>query len=52
MNSEGKEEKKFSKKDGCRRCGTRRGLIGKYGLFICRRCFKDIAEKIGFRKYD
>ncbi|MFH1224780.1 MAG: 30S ribosomal protein S14 [Candidatus Diapherotrites archaeon] len=52
MNSEGKEEKKFDKKGGCRRCGTRRGLISKYSLFICRRCFKDIAEKIGFRKYD
>lgn len=36
----------------CRVCGTRTAVIRKYGLYICRRCFKDVAEKIGFRKYD
>ena len=35
----------------CRICGTTRGVIGKYGLMICRRCFKEVAEKLGFRKY-
>jgi small subunit ribosomal protein S14 len=35
----------------CRICGTARGLIRKYGLYICRRCFREIGEKIGFRKY-
>ncbi|ELP88476.1 hypothetical protein EIN_230790, partial [Entamoeba invadens IP1] len=24
----------------CRRCGARKGLIRKYGLDICRRCFR------------
>jgi len=35
----------------CRNCGNARGLIRKYGLGICRRCFRDMAESIGFRKY-
>lgn len=34
----------------CRRCGSRRGHIGKYGLNVCRRCFREIAPKIGFKK--
>lgn len=34
----------------CRVCSTRRGLIRKYGMNLCRRCFKDRAEKIGFKK--
>ncbi|MBD3262378.1 MAG: 30S ribosomal protein S14, partial [Candidatus Altiarchaeales archaeon] len=25
-------------------------LIHKYGLNICRRCFREVAESIGFRK--
>jgi ribosomal protein S14 len=44
-----KAEKKLRK---CRVCGTRAALIRKYRLYICRRCFKDVAEGIGFRKYD
>lgn len=36
----------------CRVCGTRQAVIRKYGLMVCRRCFKDVAEKIGFRKFD
>ncbi len=35
----------------CRICGNTRGLIRKYGLYVCRRCFREQAEKIGFRKY-
>ena len=34
----------------CRICGTARGIIRKYGLNICRRCFREVGEKIGFRK--
>lgn len=36
----------------CRRCGSRRGHINKYGLNLCRRCFRDIATKIGFKKFN
>jgi len=35
----------------CRKCGNRKGVISKYGLFYCRRCFREEAEKLGFRKY-
>ena len=32
-------------------CNSRRGLIRKYGLDICRRCFREFAGEIGFVKY-
>ncbi|MCX8197156.1 MAG: 30S ribosomal protein S14 [Candidatus Micrarchaeota archaeon] len=35
----------------CRFCGSARGLIRSYGLRICRRCFREVGEEIGFRKY-
>ena len=36
----------------CSRCGTWHGHIKKYGLNICRRCFREVADKIGFKKYN
>ncbi|MFH1257192.1 MAG: 30S ribosomal protein S14 [Candidatus Diapherotrites archaeon] len=36
----------------CRRCKNRRGLISKYGMKLCRRCFKDVALQMGFKKFD
>ena len=36
---------------GSRVCNSRRGLIRKYGLDICRRCFREYAADIGFVKY-
>ncbi len=35
----------------CRHCGTHRGLINKYGMAICRRCFREVGKEIGFRKF-
>ncbi|MEK6849912.1 MAG: 30S ribosomal protein S14 [Nanoarchaeota archaeon] len=35
----------------CRRCGQHRGHNSKYGLDLCRQCFKQIAQHIGFKKY-
>jgi len=35
----------------CRRCGSNNGYIQKYNLKLCRKCFRDIATKIGFKKY-
>jgi|TARA_B100002003_G_C14116545_1_gene537034 small subunit ribosomal protein S14 len=35
----------------CRRCGRVRGHISKYGLNLCRQCFREIATKIGFKKF-
>ena len=36
----------------CIRCGRTRGHIKKYGLNLCRQCFREIATKIGFKKYN
>ena len=35
----------------CRRCGRPEAHIQKYGLDLCRQCFRDIAMQIGFKKY-
>ena len=47
--------KKYVKADNkslkCSVCGTNRGLIHKYGLNICRRCFREVAAQIGFKKF-
>ncbi|EGG19769.1 hypothetical protein DFA_06869 [Cavenderia fasciculata] len=34
----------------CRKCGNHHGLIRKYGLNMCRRCFRESANAIGFHK--
>ena len=35
----------------CRRCGRRGAHIRKYGLDVCRQCFREIAKELGFKKY-
>jgi len=35
----------------CRFCGSARGVTRKYKLYICRRCFREVGEQIGFRKF-
>ena len=38
--------------NACKLCGrVGPGHIKKYGLHICRQCFRDNAQKIGFKKY-
>ncbi|MFH0713005.1 MAG: 30S ribosomal protein S14 [Candidatus Micrarchaeota archaeon] len=48
-----KLETKFKKrsKRKCRFCASARGLIRAYGLYLCRRCFRERAVEIGFKKY-
>ncbi|KAK4137880.1 ribosomal protein S14 [Trichocladium antarcticum] len=36
---------------GCRVCTHSAGLVRKYGLNICRQCFREKAADIGFVKY-
>ncbi|PRD28113.1 UNVERIFIED_CONTAM: RpS29 [Trichonephila clavipes] len=31
-------------------CANHHGLIRKYGLNMCRRCFREYADDIGFKK--
>ena len=47
-----KERKNGIAKRKCERCGRFGAHIGSYGLNLCRQCFREIAEEIGFRKYD
>ncbi|RXG69097.1 40S ribosomal protein S29 [Armadillidium vulgare] len=35
-----------------RSCSNRHGLIRKYGLNMCRQCFREYASDIGFKKLD
>ncbi|MDE1865652.1 MAG: 30S ribosomal protein S14 [Candidatus Micrarchaeota archaeon] len=35
----------------CRICGNSRALIRAHNLYICRRCFREVARNIGFKKY-
>ena len=48
-----KPEEKFKGKGirKCRMCGTARGLIRTHNLYVCRRCFREVARDIGFKKY-
>jgi small subunit ribosomal protein S14 len=36
----------------CGRCGRKGGHISKYGLSLCRQCFREIATDLGFKKYN
>jgi small subunit ribosomal protein S14 len=36
----------------CRRCGKTEGVINKYGIRYCRQCFREVAEKLGFKKFE
>lgn len=47
-----KTSKEYQRSKACRVCGTHRGVIAKYNLKICRRCFNNLAEELGFKKYD
>jgi ribosomal protein S14 len=35
----------------CTRCGNQHGVVRKYGLNFCRKCMREIANSIGFKKY-
>ncbi len=35
----------------CENCGRFGAHIKSYGLNLCRHCFREIAEEIGFKKY-
>ena len=38
-------------KKKCERCGRYGAHIKSYGLNLCRHCFREIDEEIGFQKY-
>ncbi|KAK9895838.1 putative ribosomal protein S29.e.A, cytosolic [Cystobasidium minutum MCA 4210] len=34
----------------CKRCHHQAGLVRKYGLDVCRQCFREIHHLVGFSK--
>jgi len=46
-----KERKSGIAAKKCERCGRFGAHINSYGLNLCRQCFREIAEEIGFEKY-
>jgi small subunit ribosomal protein S14 len=43
--------KRTGQLEDCQRCGRKQGLIGKYDIWLCRQCFREIARGMGFKKY-
>ena len=43
--------KKGEKERVCIFCGNPNATIRKYGLSICRRCFREKARQLGFKKF-
>jgi len=35
----------------CQRCGRKQGLVGKYDIYLCRQCFREVSRSMGFKKY-
>lgn len=46
------KDEKDKKAQKCNRCGTRGAVYHQMGLNLCRRCFREIAAKMGFKKYE
>ena len=36
----------------CRRCGRTGAHIRSYRLGFCRQCFRELAQSLGFKKYN
>lgn len=43
--------KLFGRVNGCERCGRMRAIVRRFGLHMCRQCFRDAAATMGFKKY-
>ncbi|MFB6228237.1 MAG: 30S ribosomal protein S14 [Halobacteriales archaeon] len=43
--------KRTDQTNACRRCDRKQGLVGKYDVWLCRQCFREIARDMGFKKY-
>ena len=42
--------KRTEQLEQCQRCGRKQGLVGKYDIWLCRQCFREIARDMGFKK--
>ncbi len=43
--------KRTSELRDCQRCGRKQGLVGKYDIYLCRQCFREVSRTMGFKKY-
>jgi len=43
--------KRTGQLEACQRCGREQGLVGKYDIYLCRQCYREIARDMGFKKY-
>ncbi|PIU59330.1 30S ribosomal protein S14 [Candidatus Bathyarchaeota archaeon CG07_land_8_20_14_0_80_47_9] len=53
----GKQKPRKERKHGkgvrpCSRCGSYGPVIRRYNLYLCRQCFREVATKLGFKKYE
>ena len=48
-----RQEEKFNGRGirVCRICGSSRALIRSHSLYICRRCLREVAPSLNFKKY-
>ncbi|MCA9485673.1 MAG: 30S ribosomal protein S14 [Nanoarchaeota archaeon] len=47
-----KDRKQGIASQKCERCGRFGAHLNQYNLNLCRHCFREIAEEIGFKKYN
>jgi len=48
-----RKERKYGKGSRrCRRCGCYGPLVRILDLYLCRQCFREVAPKLGFKKYN
>jgi small subunit ribosomal protein S14 len=43
--------KRTGQLQSCQRCGREQGLVGKYSIYLCRQCFREVSRSMGFKKY-
>jgi small subunit ribosomal protein S14 len=43
--------KRTGQLQSCQRCGREQGLVGKYNIYLCRQCFREVSRSMGFKKY-
>jgi small subunit ribosomal protein S14 len=47
----GEKTKKFGRGAfACTMCGRKQGLVRRYHIMFCRQCFREWAQKMGFKK--
>ncbi|MEM4259675.1 MAG: 30S ribosomal protein S14 [Candidatus Woesearchaeota archaeon] len=46
-----KKRKYGSNVKRCKRCLKAGAHVSKYGIHLCRQCFREVATKIGFKKF-